>query len=283
MKNPVPNKVEWYKYSLFLLVPLVMSLFAVMTLFSPPVTDINGCPSEEFISKKNIAIIDITDPVPETSKANISQLLTYSASEQTYKDDNRELSSSMSLWFDSGKQVEKTTFYILSTINPSELVPIGQFCRKPPSFLTSLTDSELNIQKSTRLINEKIESALLNINNKDVATKSLIIQTIATVTNSTNWRSGSVLYLVSDLEEISNDCGNFSKHVSPFKNIPHNCKKWIDMAKNNMSKDQNKLSEVRFCEIIRDRPKVDGLREFWKEFRHYTTLQKSISINGCPE
>lgn len=267
-----------YSYGFYILLPMAILLFIFMVLFATPNTDENGCPSDEYISKKNIAIIDITDPLPNTSKANLEQLLRYSSSEQTYNQNSKD-SLSIFDWFSSNKKVEKTTFYLLSTTNPSELEPIGSFCRQPSDVLIELTDSKSKIKMSAKKIQDRISNVINSVKG-GIATKSQIIQTIATLTSNSTWKKGSTVFLLSDLEEISSDCGNFMRDVPQFKSINSNCAKWIEITKENMTSVDNP-SDIKFCEILRDTSKATGLRPFWKEYRHYVTGQKASYEHGC--
>ena len=257
-----------YKNKFIIACVVAIILIGGMFTISTSESDTNGCPTDKNqIGLKNIVILDITDAIPKSSIGNLEMLFDLATSEQPN-------------WLTTGKKVDQTTFYILSSSNPSDMEPIGIFCKKPPSEVIGLTESELKMTKNKELIKNRIASLSSTVKNQDEATRSKIIQTIATVTSSANWKNGSNLILFSDLEEISPECGNFAKNVPNVQEVSSDCKKWIAIAKANMSNNNTK-SDIKFCEILRDKAKQDGLIEFWKNYRQIVANPDTKAENGC--
>lgn len=256
-----------YKNKFIIACVVMIILLIGMFTIRPSELDTNGCPTDKNqIGLKNIVILDVTDVIPKSSIGNLDMLFDLATSEQPN-------------WLMSGKKVDQTTFYMLSSSNPSDMEPIGIFCKKPPSIVIGLGESESKMTKNKELIKNRIASLSLSIKNQDEATRSKIIQTIATVTSSANWKNGSNLILFSDLEEISPECGNFAKNVPNIQEVSSDCKKWIAIAKANMSNDDTK-SGIEFREILRDKTKQDGLIKFWKNYRQIVANPGLKAENG---
>lgn len=270
MRQNKSNSKELVTIAVVVVLVVIFSIMAyLMNYLTPPETDKCGCPSDEYISKKNVVLIDITDPLPNISKPTL---------ENIFNSASKNVDGFLS-WVFNGKKVEKTTFFILSSTMPSEMLPIGSYCQQPPEYAFSISEGNKKVSEQKKKINNEIENSIALVKENNSSTHSHIIEAISHLSNSEYWSKGSTFTLFSDFEERSLACGDFTKNVPNFESLSKECKKWIDIARVNMyTKDNN--SEFVFCEIFRDKVKQDGLPKFWQEYAYFVTNNKK-SKYGC--
>jgi len=271
MSYTIKKKVEKKYGKLFFLLSLFTFLFFVVGFLSlkPPEFDDCSkldsseclCPKDRSnISRKNIILIDTTDPVRGGKFDDVEQLIKVFAQE----------SKPLFAWVVDGKKVDQTSIYLLADKAPADMRPIASFCTLPPDI--ALFASDLTAKQIRSLENkatEKLKIAYTELNKSALAASSPIIEALSLITsNATYWNSGSNLILVSDMIQNSSECGWFENlpAAPPFKLIPSSCKRRVDQFIENIS--PNKVHQfktsISICSLPRNSIKP-GLNEFWRD------------------
>ena len=271
MSYTIKKKVEKKYGKLFFLLSLFTFLFFVVGFLSlkPPEFDDCSkldsseclCPKDRSnISRKNIILIDTTDPVRGGKFDDVEQLIKVFAQE----------SKPLFAWVVDGKKVDQTSIYLLADKAPADMRPIASFCTLPPDI--ALFASDLTAKQIRSLENkatEKLKIAYTELNKSALAASSPIIEALSLITsNATYWNSGSNLILVSDMIQNSSECGWFENlpAAPPFKSIPSSCKRRVDQFIENIS--PNKVHQfktsISICSLPRNSIKP-GLNEFWRD------------------
>jgi len=181
-----------------------------------------GCPTDkDAISKRNIIIVDATDYIAPGKFPDIENLIESYAlkADPFFK------------WIGNGKKVEMTSVYLLSDKIPSDMLPIGKFCKPPPQIALMASTSNAKVKKMQEGIKFELNKALKPLHHLVVAKESPIIETLAVVTsNATAWTPGGDLILVSDMLQNTSTCGWFDgqNQIPKFSHTPSSCKIYID-------------------------------------------------------
>jgi len=265
----IKKKIE-KKYGKFLfLLALFTFLFFVVGFLSlkPPEFDdcskLNSaeclCPKDRTnITKKNIILVDTTDPVRGGKFDDVEQLIKVFAQE----------SKPFFAWVADGKRVDQTSIYLLADKAPADMRPIASFCTLPPD--VALFASDLTAKQIRELENkatDKLRIAFTELAKSTNASSSPIIEALSLITsNATYWNPGSNLILVSDMIQNSPECGWFENlpAAPPFKSIPSSCKRRVDQFVENVlpNKVHPFKTSIAVCTLPRTTIKP-GLNEFW--------------------
>ena len=249
----------------YALVALAFFVLVIFVLEPPPLTSCDknptqpcGCPTDSaFIEKKNVVLIDATDPM-YGKISDVKELINGLVAHK----------SGLIEWIKSGKRVSQTSIFILNRTLPAEMTPVGRYCQLPPTIalMTAMSSTDEEALKSA--INEKIAGAANSIPDLNSAPESQIVKALATTTNSaTYWTPGSNLILVSDLYENSATCGFFETAPIPsFSRINDHCTSWVERLKGNIASAK---SNVSICTIFTKNPK-EGLVRFWNDLFLYS-------------
>lgn len=269
MSYTIKKKIE-KKYGKFLfLLALFTFLFFVVGFLSlkPPEFDdcskLNSaeclCPKDKTnITKKNIILVDTTDPVREGKFDDVEQLIKVFAQE----------SKPFFAWIADGKRVDQTSIYLLADKAPADMRPIASFCTLPPDvalFASDLTAKQ--IRELEKKATQKLRIAFTELAKSTNASSSPIIEALSLITsNATYWNPGSNLILVSDMIQNSPECGWFENlpAAPPFKSIPSSCKRRVDQFVENVlpNKVHQFNTNIAVCTLPRTTIKP-GLNEFW--------------------
>ena len=269
MSYTIKKKIE-KKYGKFLfLLALFTFLFFVVGFLSlkPPEFDdcskLNSveclCPKDRTnITKKNIILVDTTDPVRGGKFDDVEQLIKVFAQER----------KPFFAWIADGKRVDQTSIYLLADKAPADMRPIASFCTLPPD--VALFTSDLTAKQIRELENkatEKLKISFTELAKSTNASSSPIIEALSLITsNATYWNPGSNLILVSDMIQNSPECGWFENlpAAPPYKSIPSSCKRRIDQFVENVlpNKVHQFKTNIAVCTLPRTTIKP-GLNEFW--------------------
>lgn len=269
MSYTIKKKIE-KKYGKFLfLLALFTFLFFVVGFLSlkPPEFDdcskLNSaeclCPKDKTnITKKNIILVDTTDPVRGGKFDDVEQLIKVFAQE----------SKPFFAWIADGKRVDQTSIYLLADKAPADMRPIASFCTLPPDvalFASDLTAKQ--IRELEKKATQKLRIAFTELAKSTNASSSPIIEALSLITsNATYWNPGSNLILVSDMIQNSPECGWFENlpAAPPFKSIPSSCKRRVDQFVENVlpNKVHQFNTNIAVCTLPRTTIKP-GLNEFW--------------------
>lgn len=266
-KNELNGKLFFFS-SFFLFVLVV----AVWLLISP--SEFNkcdsgknfhecGCPlDKDLISKRNIVLLDITDPIAPGKFPDIRNLIESFAAEP----------EPFFKWLMNGKKVEMTSLYLLSEKIPADMLPVGKFCKPPPQIALIASSSNQKIKKMQLAISGELDEALLPLQQISRAKASPIVETLAVATsNTTSWNPGGNLILVSDMLQNSEACGWFEKSdpIPKYSMTPSSCGFYLSKLKANLQKTSlfKGNSNVAICilpPIDGKKPKA-GLLAYWHE------------------
>ena len=222
-----------------------------------------GCPlDKELISKRNVILLDITDPIAPGKFPDIRNLIESFAAEP----------EPFFKWLMNGKKVEMTSLYLLSEKIPADMLPIGKFCKPPPHIALIASSSNQKIKKMQSGIATELDEALLPLYQLSKAKASPIIETLAISTsNTTSWNPGGNLILVSDMLQNSEACGWFEKSdpIPKYSTTPSACGFYLSKLKANLQKTSlfRGNTNVSICllpPIDGKKPKA-GLLAFWHE------------------
>lgn len=249
------------KLVLGLVVTIAVLIIAAYIIVSPPEIDKKtGCPLDsKLIFKNNVVIVDTTDPIQSSKQSDIELLI------RSYSGFQSDFWS----WFNNGKKVEKTSFYILSSVIPTDNTPVATLCSLPPEISLSVTgtttDNKLIIDKA----NKRINSTLSTLISGKPATQSPIIETLAVITGSPSyWTPGSDLILISDIYQNTNKCGLFDNlnNIPSYKAFSPICMQEINTLQENLKPTNTYKNStlVAVCRLPGKENKI-GLIKFWKE------------------
>jgi hypothetical protein len=219
-----------------------------------------ACPLEEkYIGKRNIVFVDVTDPLAAGKIKDVERIIEEVSFNET----------GLLNWIKNGKKVEKTSVYMLSDKKPVEMEPIATYCSLPPSITWLFSKfSERQERQIKDGAKSTISEAIKTIVSKTSVSFSHIVEGLTIATSSaSNWNSGSKLILISDLYENSPTCGYFeSQSIPSFNNISTECKKWVDILGENISKRKSSSgkSTIAICQIL-SKKQQPGLIAFWRE------------------
>ena len=269
MSYTIKKRVEKKYGKFFFLLAVFTFLFLVVGFLSlkPPEFDdcskLNSaeclCPKDRTnISKKNIILIDATDPVRGGKFDDVEQLIKVFAQE----------SKPLLAWVAEGKSVDQTSIYLLADKAPTDMRPIASFCSLPPDI--ALFASDLTAKQIRELENkatEKLKRAFVELTKATNANSSPIIEALALITgNASHWNPGSNLIVVSDMIQNSADCGWFENmpNAPAFKSISNSCKSRVDQFVENIlpNKVHSLKTNIAVCTLPRANVKP-GLNEFW--------------------
>ena len=269
MSYTIKKKLEKKYGKIIFLLALYSFLFFVVGFLSlkPPEFDdcskLNSaeclCPKDRTnITKKNIILVDTTDPVRGGKFDDVEQLIKVFAQE----------SKPFFAWVADGKRVDQTSIYLLADRAPADMRPIASFCTLPPD--VALFASDLTAKQIRELENkatEKLRIAFTELAKSSNALSSPIIEVLSLITsNSTYWNPGSNLILVSDMIQNSPECGWFENlpAAPPYKSITSSCKRRVDQFVENIlpNKVHPFKTSIAVCTLPRTTIKP-GLNEFW--------------------
>jgi len=267
----IKKKVEKKYGKVFFLLSLFTFLFFVVGFLSlkPPEFDDCSkldsaeclCPKDRSnISRKNIILVDTTDPVRGGKFDDVEQLIKVFAQE----------SKSLFAWVADGKRVDQTSIYLLADKAPADMRPIASFCSLPPDialFASDLTAKQIRILENKAT--EKLKVAFADLTKSTTAVSSPIIEALSLITsNATYWNPGSNLILISDMIQNSPECGWFENlPAAPlFKSIPNSCKRRVDQFIENIlpNKVHKSKTSISICSLPRSTIKP-GLNDFWHD------------------
>ena len=223
-----------------------------------------GCPADkEAISKRNIILIDSTDYIPAGKIPDIENLINAYAlkSDPFFK------------WLTNGKKIEMTSVYMLSDKIPSDMLPIGKFCKPPPSIALLASSSNVKTKKMQQEIKLQVEQVMQPLKNLAQAKNSPIIETLAVVTsNATSWTPGGDLIIVSDMLQNTDTCGWFDgqNQIPKYSKTEKSCQVYTNKFQANVqpTKLYNGKTNVAVCLLppIDGKKPKEGLLGFWHEF-----------------
>ena len=267
----IKKKVEKKYGKVFFLLSLFTFLFFVVGFLSlkPPEFDDCSkldsaeclCPKDRSnISRKNIILVDTTDPVRGGKFDDVEQLIKVFAQE----------SKPLFAWVADGKRVDQTSIYLLADKAPADMRPIASFCSLPPDialFASDLTAKQIRILENKAT--EKLKVAFADLTKSTTAVSSPIIEALSLITsNATYWNPGSNLILISDMIQNSPECGWFENlPAAPlFKSIPNSCKRRVDQFIENIlpNKVHKSKTSISICSLPRSTIKP-GLNDFWHD------------------
>jgi hypothetical protein len=223
-----------------------------------------GCPiDKDAISKRNIILVDTTDYIAPGKFPDIENLIgSYALKADPFFQ-----------WISNGKKVEMTSVYLLSDKIPSDMLPIGRFCKPPPDISLAVSTSNAKMKKMQEGIRIELNEALKPLHHLVQAKGSPIIETLAVVTsNATSWTPGGDLILVSDMLQNTAGCGWFDgqNQIPKFANSPASCQPYIDkfQANTQSTKLYRGKTNVAVCLLppIDGKKPKSGLLAFWHEF-----------------
>lgn len=223
-----------------------------------------GCPTDkDAISKRNIIIVDTTDYIAPGKFPDIENLIeSYALKADPFLK-----------WIGNGKKVEMTSVYLLSDKIPSDMLPIGKFCKPPPEIALMASTSNAKMKKMQEGIKFELNAALRPLHNLVQAKGSPIIETLAVVTsNATSWTPGGDLILVSDMLQNTATCGWFDgqNQIPKYSNAPSSCKIYIGkfQANTQATKLYSGKTNVAVCQLppIDGKQPKPGLMAFWHDF-----------------
>jgi len=267
----IKKKLEKKYGKVFFLLSIFTFLFFVVGLLSlkPPEFDDCSkldsaeclCPKDRSnISRKNIILVDTTDPVRGGKFDDVEQLIKVFAQE----------SKSLFAWVADGKRVDQTSIYLLADKAPADMRPIASFCSLPPDialFASDLTAKQIRILENKAT--EKLKVAFADLTKSTTAVSSPIIEALSLITsNATYWNPGSNLILISDMIQNSPECGWFENlpAAPSFKSIPNSCKRRVDQFIENIlpNKVHKSKTSISICSLPRSTIKP-GLNDFWHD------------------
>jgi hypothetical protein len=270
MTYNVKKKIEKKYGKTFFLLGIFTFLFCIAGFLSLKPPEFNDCSKLESaeclcpkdktnVAKKNIILVDTTDPVRSGKFDDIEQLIKVFA----------QNSKPFWKWLADGKRVDQTAIYLLADKAPADMRPIATFCTLPPEialFSSKLTGKQ--IRELENKTSKKLNEAFAELAKASNANSSPIIEALTIITsNSAYWNPGSNLILVSDMIQNSADCGWFEKMPSApvFKSISGNCRRNIDQFFQNLLPNNAHpfKTSIAICTMPRSTIKP-GLNEFWR-------------------
>lgn len=218
------------------------------------------CPSDpNEINRRNLFVVDTTDPLRAGKIADIEELLRTSASG----------SKGLLDWLKDGKRPDQTSVYLLSNTAPPDMRPVAIFCTQPPEISVALGNTGRKIRELQALHSSKVTSALQKLEGGTSAEQSPIVETLAILTsNSSAWRPGGALILASDLFQNTNKCGFFERvqRIPSVDALPDACMQDVRTLQEKIrpSSTYPGSSVVALCELP-GKTRKEGLIGFWRE------------------
>jgi hypothetical protein len=219
-----------------------------------------GCPADPAdIKRRNLLIVDTTDPLRAGKFADIEELLTEFASG----------SKSFYDWLMDGKQPDQTSVYLLSTVAPPDMRPIAVFCTQPPSISVAIGHTAKKIRELQSAYSSAVSSTLRTLEQGRTADQSPIIEALAILTgNASAWRPGGTIILASDLLQNTPQCGYFEKilKIPSLAQLPSSCMQEIRTLRERLRPTPTypEPAVVALCEAP-GKPRKDGLLSFWRD------------------
>jgi len=269
MKNNNPKQDNTARNIFFSI--LSLAIFAAVSYFILKPLPLNAacdplvdmactCPSDpNQINRRNLFIVDTTDPLRQGKVDDIEELL------KTFASGSKGLSD----WLKDNKKPDQTSVYLLSNIAPADMRPIAIFCTQPPELLTALGTKGRDFRKIQKLQTSKVSTALQKLVGGKSAEQSPIVETLAIVTNNSSaWRPGSTLILASDLYQNTNKCGFFenAQRVPSVGSLPAACLQDVRNLQEKIRPNStySNTSVVALCELP-GKTRKEGLISFWRE------------------
>lgn len=226
-----------------------------------PLVDIAcTCPSDpNEINRRNLFVVDTTDPLRPGKIADIEELL------RTFASGSKGLID----WLKDNKRPDQTSVYLLSNVAPADMRPIAIFCSQPPQISVALGNTGRKIRELQELHSSKVSTALKNLEGGKSAEQSPIVETLAILTsNSSAWRPGGTLIVASDLYQNTSKCGFFEnvQRVSSVVNLPTACLQDVKTLQEKIRPNSTypSTSVVALCELP-GKTRKEGLIGFWRE------------------
>ena len=277
MRYKSKDKVEgggksFFIATLSLFILLILLWYAVLPQESKicgTKSSLNECKcsiNDEGISRKNIVLIDVTDKIFSGKYPDIKNIIySYALTDESW--------SSFFKWIFNGKKTEVTSVYLLTDKIPAQMLPIGEFCKLPPTIAMSVSLSKVKIKvvkdNVINSIGDVMES--IEVASKTPAKTSPIIESISVITsNASSWAPGGDLVIVSDMLQNTIACGFFENNPIPnYSAIGAICKTYIDKFKANVQ--PSKIHRGKTNTVVCLLPPIDsktpksGLMSFWHE------------------
>ena len=217
------------------------------------------CPADpNEINRRNLLIVDTTDPLRVGKIADIEELL------RTFASGPKGLIE----WFQDGKKPDQTSVFLLSNVAPPDMQPVAVFCTQPPTISVFLGNKGKEIRELQAFHSAKVTSALNKFEGGVSASQSPIVETLAILTsNSSAWRAGGTLILASDLLQNTSKCGYFeqAQKIPSVDMLPAACLQDIRTLQEKIrpSTIYPGPSVVALCELP-GKTRKEGLLAFWR-------------------
>ena len=218
------------------------------------------CPSDpNYIKHRNLLIVDTTDPLRAGKVADIQELLSnFAAGSKRLFD-----------WLSDDKRPDQTSVYLLSSTAPADMQPIAIFCSQAPDVSVVLGSTKAKIRETQDMYQTKVANALQALEGGVSADQSPIVETLAILTsNSSAWRPGGTLILVSDLLQNTQKCGFFERvpRVPPVGSLPAECVQDVRILQEKIRPTATYPggSVIALCELP-GKSRKEGLIAFWRD------------------
>jgi len=226
-----------------------------------PVFDVAcACPSDpNDVKRRNLLIVDTTDPLRAGKVSDIEELLgTFASGSKGFVE-----------WIRDGKKPDQTSVFLLSNVAPPDMRPIAVFCTQPPAVSIAAGNTGEKIRELQLLHSAHVTSALKKLEGGKGADQSPIVEALAILTgNASAWRPGGTIILASDLVQNTAQCGFFERlqNIPPVSRLPSTCIQEIRTLRERIrpSSTYPEATVVALCEIP-GKTRKDGLLAFWRE------------------
>ena len=238
---------------------LIFKPLALNSLCNPVVDIACTCPSDpNEINRRNLLVVDTTDPLRVGKVADIEELL------RTFASGPKGLIE----WLQDGKKPDQTSVFLLSNVAPPDMQPVAVFCTQPPVISVILGNKGREIRELQASHTAKVTSALKKFEGGVSANQSPIVETLAILTgNSSAWRAGGTLILASDLLQNTSKCGFFeqAQKIPSVNMLPAACLQDIRTLQEKIrpSTIYPGPSVVALCELP-GKTRKEGLLAFWR-------------------
>lgn len=218
------------------------------------------CPSDpNEINRRNLFVVDTTDPLRAGKIADIEELL------RTFASGSKGLID----WLKDSKKPDQTSVYLLSNVTPADMRPIAIFCSQPPQISVTLGNTDRKIRVLQEQHSSKVSAALKKLEGGKTAQQSPIVETLAILTsNSSSWRPGGTLIVASDLYQNTSKCGYFEniQKIPSVGSLPTACLQDVRTLQEKIrpSSTYPNTSVVALCELP-GKTRKEGLIGFWRE------------------
>jgi len=244
---------------LVLITYLALKPLALNSSCNPIVDKACTCPSDpNEINRRNLFVVDTTDPLRVGKVADIEEILRNFASGP----------KGLIEWLQDGKKPDQTSVFLLSNVAPPDMQPVAVFCTQPPTISVFLGNKGREIRELQALHSAKVASALKKFEGGVSANQSPILETLAIITsNSSAWRAGGTLVLASDLLQNTSKCGFFeqAQKIPSVDMLPAACLQDIRTLQEKIrpSAIYPGPSVVALCELP-GKTRKEGLLAFWR-------------------